>query len=187
MRQQDDDYVEWVTARQAGLLRFAYLLTGDPHSAQDLVQTALAKAYLKWDTVRVETSRGAWVRRIIVNEQASAWRRPWRRHEVVNTPYLEFVDLGEASTGSTLGERRRLVAARGSRSEERSSGSFDSDLWGVVCSLPPRQRAAVVLRYYEELSERETADVLGCSLGNVKSQTHRALAALRIKLEEVTA
>lgn len=182
MRQHDDDYVEWVTARQAGLLRFAYLLTGDPHSAQDLVQTALAKAYLKWDTVRVETSRGAWVRRIIVNEQASAWRRPWRRHEVANTPYLEFVDLGEVPVGGRGGR----MAVSGDRPDGQRAGPFDTELWEVVCSLPPRQRAAVVLRYYEELSERETADVLGCSLGNVKSQPHRALAALRVKLEEVT-
>lgn len=181
MRQHDDDYVEWVTARQAGLLRFAYLLTGDSHSAQDLVQTALAKAYLKWDTLRVETSRGAWVRRIIVNEQASVWRRPWRRHEVVNTPYLEFIDVGEVSVAGRAGP----LAASGGWPEDSQPGGFDSQLWEVVCSLPPRQRAAVVLRYYEELSERETADVLGCSLGNVKSQTHRALAALRVKLEEV--
>jgi len=162
----EDDFVAWVTARQAGLLRFAYLLTGDPHTAEDLVQSALAKAYLRWATLRTQGSRGAWLRRIIVNEHVSAWRRPWRRHELASTPYVD-------------------LAADGAR--DVAHESFDRDLWSVVCGLPPRQRAAVVLRYYEELTERETAQVLGCSVGTVKSQTHRALAALRVKLEEVSA
>lgn len=166
MDDSEDDFVTWVTARQGGLLRFAYLLTGDPHAAEDLVQTALAKAYLRWATVRTQGSRGAWLRRIIVNEHVSAWRRPWRRHELASTPY---VDLAADAVGDGGPE------------------AFDRHLWSIVCALPPRQRAAVVLRYYEELTERETAEILGCSVGTVKSQTHRALAALRVKLEEVSA
>lgn len=165
MDETDDDFVAWVAARQGGLLRFAYLLTGDPHTAEDLVQTALAKAYLRWATVRTQGSRSAWLRRIIVNEHVSAWRRPWRRHEVTSTPHVD------RAAESVAGEH----------------ATFDRHLWSVVCGLPPRQRAAVVLRYYEGLTERETAEVLGCSVGNVKSQTHRALAALRLKLEEVSA
>ena len=166
MFESDDDFVAWVAARQAGLLRFAYLLTGDEHSEEDLVQTALAKAYLKWDTIHQSAARTGWVRRILVNEHTSAWRRPWRRHEVTSSPYVDHVASSQV---------------------DPSQQRFDAELWSVVQGLPPRQRAAVVLRYYEQLTEAETADVLGCSVGNVKSQTHRALATLRARLQEVPA
>ena len=166
----DDDFVAWVNARQGSLLRYAYLLTGEPHSAEDLVQTALAKAYLKWDSLEHAAARTSWVRRIITNEHTSSWRRPWRKHEVVNSPYLEFA--GES-----------LPDGLGDATTQR----YDAELWAVVQALPNKQRAAVVLRYYEQLSEAETAQVLGCSVGTVKSQTHRALATLRARLEEVPA
>lgn len=162
----DADFVEWVQARQAGLLRYGYLLTGEPHAAQDLVQTALAKLYLKWDVVQAR-ARTAYVRRIMVNEQASAWRRPWRRREVTSSPLIDHI--------------------AGQLVETEGQAGHDAELWSVVTSLPVKQRAAVVLRYYEQLSEAETADVLGCSIGTVKSNTHRALAALRIRLQEVSA
>lgn len=162
--EDDEEFVAWVEAKQAGLLRFAYLMCADQHLAEDLVQTALAKAYLKWDGLTHPAARGAWVRRIIVHETTSSWRRPWRRHEVTSSPYVDHAALAIATD---------------------STERFDAELWEVVRSLPPKQRAAVVLRYYEELTERETADVLGCSVGNVKSQTHRALATLRARLQEV--
>jgi RNA polymerase sigma-70 factor (sigma-E family) len=148
------DFVEYVEARQQALVRFAFLLTSDHHTAEDLVQTALAKTYLTWDRLRDRGAVDSYVRRIIVNENTSMWRRAWKRRE---------------RTSEVLPDR----------------GTVDPDvesrdaMWRVVQSLPPRQRAAVVLRYYEDLSEADTAAVLGCSVGNVKSQTSRGIAAMR--------
>jgi RNA polymerase sigma-70 factor (sigma-E family) len=149
-----------MTARQPGLLRTAYLLTGDPHTAEDLVQTALAKLYLSWDKVDRRSSIDGYVRRILVNEHNSLWRRPWKRRE-------------------TAAEHLPEQAAPQRR-------GHDSDLWDFVQTLPRKQRAAVVLRYYEELSEAETAEVLGVSVGTVKSQTSRALAAMRARSAEIS-
>lgn len=163
-KEYDDDFVAWVTARQPSLLRFGYLLTGDPHAAEDLVQTALAKAYLKWDLVSGASSREAYVRRIIVNTYTSIWRRPFARHEVVSQPAIDYLTEVSGTQDTAL---------------------FDSDLWELVRGLPTKQRAALVLRYYEQLTEAEAAEVLGCSVGNIKSQTHRALATLRARLQEV--
>ncbi|HSS68198.1 MAG TPA: SigE family RNA polymerase sigma factor [Nocardioidaceae bacterium] len=150
----ESDFVEYVEARQQALVRFAYLLTSDHHTAEDLVQTALAKTYLTWDRLRDRGAVDSYVRRIIVNENTSMWRRAWKRRE---------------RTSEVLPDR----------------GTVDPDvetrdaMWRVVQTLPPRQRAAVVLRYYEDLSEADTAAVLGCSVGNVKSQTSRGIAAMR--------
>jgi RNA polymerase sigma-70 factor (sigma-E family) len=148
------DFVEYVEARQQSLIRFAYLLTSDHHTAEDLVQTALAKTYLAWGRMRDRGAVDSYVRRVIVNENTSMWRRAWRRRERVSD----------------------ILPDRG-----RSDPDVDSRdaLWQVVQTLPPRQRAAVVLRYYEDLSEADTAAVLGCSVGNVKSQTSRGIAAMR--------
>jgi RNA polymerase sigma-70 factor (sigma-E family) len=148
------DFVEYVQARQQTLVRFAYLLTSDHHTAEDLVQTALAKTYLTWDRLRDRGAIDAYVRRIIVNENTSMWRRAWKRNER-STDLLP--DAGHSDPDST---------------------SRDA-MWRVVQTLPPKQRAAVVLRYYEDLSEADTAAVLGCSVGNVKSQTSRGIAAIR--------
>ena len=144
-----------MAARQAALLRTAYLLTGDRAGAEDLVQTALAKLYLSWDRVREREAIDGYVRRIIVNEHNSLWRRAWKRREHVaeTMPERPFVDEYDDGRGAAL--------------------------WSFVRSLPPRQRAVIVLRYYEELSEAETAAVLGVSVGTVKSQASRALAGLR--------
>jgi RNA polymerase sigma-70 factor (sigma-E family) len=154
-RQRDVEFPEYVRARQDRLFRTAYLLTGDRHSAEDLVQTALAKLYLAWDKVRDRQSIDAYVRRILVNENASLWRNGWKRreHPVERLPELGVADVYD---------------------EGRHSG-----LWEAVQTLPRKKRAVVVLRFYEELSEAETAEVLGVSLGTVKSQTSRALAILR--------
>ena len=153
------DFVEYVRARQQGLIRFAYLLAGDHHTAEDLVQTALAKTFLTWGRLRDRGAVDAYVRRIIVNENASLWRRAWRRKERPSQ------DLPE-------------TAARRGDVEQQDA------MWRAVQSLPTKQRAAVVLRYYEDLSEAETARVLNCSLGNVKSQTSRGIAHLRASLAE---
>ncbi|WP_139979043.1 SigE family RNA polymerase sigma factor [Nocardioides litoris] len=152
---RDADFEAYLRARQPALLRTAYLLTGDRHTAEDVLQTSLAKLYLAWDRVHDRGAVDAYVRRIMVNEHHSLWRRPWKRREHVreelpDTAYRDSYDDGQAEA-----------------------------LWEVVRSLPPRARAVVVLRFYEQLTEAETADVLGVSVGTVKSQCSRAVAALR--------
>jgi RNA polymerase sigma-70 factor (sigma-E family) len=155
---RDHDFAAYLAARQASLLRTAYLLTGNRHDAEDLVQTAFAKLYLSWDKVRDQGAIDGYVRRILVNEHNSLWRRAWKRressqeHQVLDRPVHDRYDEG---TGSAL--------------------------WDIVQTLPRKARAVVVLRYYEEMSEAETAAVLGISVGTVKSQTSRALAALRAR------
>lgn len=151
---READFVEYVEARQQALVRFAYLLCSNHHTAEDLVQTALAKTFLSWDRLRDRGAIDAYVRRIIVNENTSMWRRAWKRNE------RSTDQLPDAGT------------------HDPDTDSRDA-LWRVVQTLPAKQRAAVVLRYYEDLSEADTAQVLGCSIGNVKSQTSRAIASMR--------
>ena len=159
---RDTEFAAYMSARQASLLRTAYLISGDRHTAEDLVQTALAKLYLSWDKITRRDSIDGYVRRIIVNEHNSLWRRPWKRREHSTD------ELPESTTPD----------------HRRTSGT-DADLWAFVQSLPRKQRAVLVLRYYEELSEAETAEALGISVGTVKSQASRALAALRARSTEI--
>lgn len=151
------EFSAYVAARQHVLLRMAYLLTGDQHNAEDLLQTALAKAYLAWGRLHDPNQPEAYIRKIMVNEYASWWRRAWRRNE--------------RPTGD-------LPERPGGPGQHTSYDERDA-MWQLVSTLPPRQRATVVLRYYEDLSEAETAHILGCSVGTVKSQTNRALKHLR--------
>ena len=148
-----------MAARQPSLLRTAYLLTGDRHSAEDLVQTTLAKLYLSWDRVQRRELVDAYVRRILLNEHSSLWRRAWKRKEV---------------TAETLPDHVGVT--------DRPDHGERAALWEFVQTLPRKQRAVVVLRFYEDLSEAEVADVLGISVGTVKSQSSRALAALRERI-----
>lgn len=157
-RGHDAEFAAYMAARQASLLRTAYLLTGDRHTAEDLVQTALAKLYLSWDKVQQRELLDGYVRRILVNEHNSLWRRPWKRREYSTDDVPE-----DGHVTDVYDDGRR------------------SDLWDFVQTLPRKQRAVVVLRYYEELSEAETAATLGISVGTVKSQASRALAALRAR------
>ncbi len=159
VRDKDAEFSEYMAARQPSLLRTAYLLTGDPHTAEDLVQTALAKLYLSWEKVQRQDSLDGYVRRILVNEHNSLWRRGWKKRE------------------TTIAELPEQTA-------EPQQGGADADLWALVQTLPRKQRAAVVLRYYEQLTEAETAAVLGVSVGTVKSQTSRALATLRTRVPQ---
>jgi RNA polymerase sigma-70 factor (sigma-E family) len=159
--QRDEEFAAYMTARQPSLLRTAYLLTGDRHTAEDLVQTSLAKLYLSWDKVQRRELVDGYVRRILVNEHNSLWRRAWKRREV---------------SSDTLPD----VQGSYDRHDDGSSGA----LWQFVQTLPRRQRAVIVLRYYEELSEAETAEALGVSLGTVKSQASRALAAMRSRVQD---
>jgi RNA polymerase sigma-70 factor (sigma-E family) len=150
-RVQEASFDEFVAARSRALLRTAYLLTRDHALAEDLLQTALTKAWFAWG--RIDGNAEPYVRRILVNTYASWWRRKWH---------------GEHPTGE-LPER----------SVDGAAGE-PTDLWAAMARLPRRQRAVVVLRYFEDLTEAQTAEVLGCSVGTVKSQTSKALAKLRI-------
>jgi RNA polymerase sigma-70 factor (sigma-E family) len=155
------DFESWLVAREGRLQRTAHLLTGDVHAAQDLVQNTLAKLYLRWDRVRDAGDVDAYARKVLVNEYRTAWRRPVRRAEQV----VELVPDAPAPEPPEYDGIREAV-------------------WGFVCSLPPKQRAVVVLRFYEQLTEAEIADLMGISLGTVKSQSSRALAALRARLPD---
>lgn len=155
---KDREFAAYMARRHAGALRTAYLLAGDHHVAEDIVQTAFAKLYLAWDRHAPEL-RDGYLRRILVNENNSWWRRPWHRREVTT----DVLPEGRSPDPTDAGEQ----------------------LWRLVLRLPRKQRAALVLRYYEELSEAETAAALGVSVGTVKSQTSRALAALRIHADDL--
>ncbi|KRF42652.1 RNA polymerase subunit sigma-70 [Terrabacter sp. Soil811] len=149
---------DFVATRSTRLLRTAYLLTHDRALAEDLVQTSLAKAWFAWG--RIDGQPDAYVRRVMVNTYSSWWRRRWN---------------GEVATAE-LPER---AAAAGHRPEDVRVDDR-TDLWRALARLPRRQRAVVVLRFYEDLSEIETAEILQCSVGTVKSQASRALAKLRL-------
>jgi len=144
----------WAEARVARLHRIAFLLCGDWHVAEDLVQEALCQAALRWRRIERLGNPDAYVRRILINQVNTRWRRRSSHERVTDV-------LPESAVGDGAAERAErdelLVALRG---------------------LPPKQRAAVVLRHFEQLSAAETAEVLGCSVGTVKSQTSRALNAL---------
>jgi len=161
MADREADFTAYLQARQGRLLRTAYLLTGDQHQAEDLLQTSLAKLYLAWDRVQDRESVDAYVRRIMVNECNSLWRRAWRRRE-----------LSTDQVPDGAGETPAYDDGAGSA------------LWAAVQTLPRKARAVLVLRYYEELSEAETAEVLGIAVGTVKSQTSRALATLRERVAD---
>lgn len=154
-REQISAFAGLVEARSTALLRLAFAVVGDYQLAQDLLQEALVKTYVAWPRLREPLAAEAYVRRTIVTT-AISWRRRPSFHE---TP-IEI--LPEAERGD---ETDRLTT--------------HGVLWNHVRHLPPRQRAALVLRYYEELSEAETAQLMGCSVGTVKSQVAAALAKLR--------
>ena len=156
---RDAEFAAYMAARQASLLRTAYLLTGDQHTAEDLVQTAFAKLYLSWDKVQRRELVDGYVRRILVNENNSLWRRAWKRRE---------------TSTDTVPDHRAVT--------DTHDDGVKAALWDFVQSLPRKQRAVVVLRFYEDLSEAEVADILGISVGTVKSQSSRALAALRSRV-----
>lgn len=156
----EPDFAAWMAARQPAMLRTAYALTGDAHAAEDLVQNALAKIYLAWGRLADRGNLDGYARTVLVNEHRSAWRRPWRRRELTTA---EPPDQPAPDTPYD-GERAAV--------------------WALVATLPPQRRAVIVLRYYEGLSEAETAALLGISTGTVKSQSSRALAALRTHLAD---
>jgi RNA polymerase sigma-70 factor (sigma-E family) len=150
-----EDFERYVARRQPALLRTAYLLTGDRHTAEDLVQTAFARAWLAWPRIREPAGVDAYVRRTLINTQRSSWRRR-RVPELVTDCVPEPREHGPGPTIDLHGV-----------------------LWEALAELPRQQRATLVLRYYEDLPNAEIARVLGVSVGTVKSNTSRALARLR--------
>ncbi|MCY4724803.1 SigE family RNA polymerase sigma factor [Nocardioides sp. STR2] len=155
MARRDDDFVAFVDARSAALLRTARLLTaGDRHAAEDLVQTALEKAYVAWPRIRRKGAEESYVRSIMTRSAIDRTRQRTRRGEVVTD---DVPDLPVDPVGPE--DRDHVLALLG--------------------ALPPRQRAVMVLRYYDDLSEAQIAEALGCSAGTVKAHASRALATMR--------
>jgi RNA polymerase sigma-70 factor (sigma-E family) len=147
-----ESFEGFVAARSHALLRTAYLLTSDSHLAEDLLQTSLAKAWSSWG--RIRTSPEAYVRKILVNTYSTWWRRKWNGESPVGElPEVEHHDRDNSSAG---------------------------ELRAALSRLPRRQRAVIVLRFFEDLTEAETARLMDCTVGTVKSQTSKALAKLRI-------
>lgn len=145
------EFDDFVRTRHAALLRFAYLVSGDPHLAADLVQEALERTGMRWRSVHRQDDPEGYVRRSILNAHLNHRRRRRRERLVADPP--------EFAGPSTLAR--------------------DDTLWRLLAELPPQQRAVLVLRFYEDLTEAEVARVLDCAIGTVKSNGSRALAKLR--------
>ena len=161
MRATDEaEFREFMATRWPALLRTAYLLTADRHLAEDLAQTALEKAAVSWARVRRADDVDAYVRRILINTHLSRFRRR-RVAEVLSA------DTPESAYTATDPDPAHSVAQR-------------DQVLAALASLPRRQCAVIVLRYWEDMTESQTADLLGCSVGTVRSQAHRALAKLRV-------
>ncbi|HEY9337078.1 SigE family RNA polymerase sigma factor [Kribbella sp. NPDC050459] len=152
-----DAFAEFATSRHGALFRYAYLLTGDRGLAEDLVQEALVKTYVGWHRLRDPSNAEAYTRRAITTTAIGWWRRKSWRAERPNDDVPDRAAAGDDATARIW-------------------------LWRELQKLPPRQRAALVLRYYEDLTEPQTAEILGCSVGTVKSQVSDALKKLRTRL-----
>ncbi len=164
-RSSDLDFTEFATAASARLFRAAYAVSGDRQLAEDALQAGLVSAYASWSRVARCDNPEAYVRRIVINQLFAWHRRARTRHEVI----LEVVP--EPPVGESPEDR-----------------FVEADLvWQALRELSPRQRAVVVLRYVEDLSERETAELLGIRPGTVKSQAAGGLAHLRVRLGEPAA
>jgi RNA polymerase sigma-70 factor (sigma-E family) len=150
-----EGFAEFVAGASARLLRTAYLLTHDWGAAEDLLQTALARAWRAWG--RVHGDPEPYVRRILFNTHASWWHRRWRG-ETPSATVPDTVAPGDPHVA--IDDRERL--------------------WRALRTLPPGQRTVLVLRYFEDLTEAQVAQTLGCSVGTVKSQANRAIARLRL-------
>ncbi|MDT0528364.1 SigE family RNA polymerase sigma factor [Micromonospora sp. DSM 115977] len=154
----EEEFRDFVAARSGALLRTAYLLSGDWATAEDLLQTALTKTYLAWKRLGGIEAIEPYARRVMINTSTSWWRRRWH---------------GERPT-DVLPERAGI---------DEIEQQLDRDLlWRHLSALPSRQRAVLVLRFYEDMSEAQTAALLGISPGTVKSQTSRALGTLRRRM-----
>jgi RNA polymerase sigma-70 factor (sigma-E family) len=160
MGRDRSEFGDFVTARWPAMLRTAYLLTGDHGHAEDLVQTALAKCFVAWPRLRASAAADAYVRKAVLNTYLS-WRRKRSWHELPSDQPPE-----RAGVDSTEGLAQRSV------------------VMDALATLPPKQRAVVVLRFYDDLGVQQVAQHLGCTTGSVKRQTSVALAKLRTVLGE---
>jgi RNA polymerase sigma-70 factor (sigma-E family) len=156
--ESDEEFRQFMSGRWPVMLRLAYGLTGDRGHAEDVAQAAFARAYASWGRVRRTGDPDAYVRRIVINEN----RRRFRKQRVAEALPGSLPDTGAAQENP----------------EDRAA------LLGALRTLGPRQRAVVLLRYWMDMSEAETAATLNCSVGTVKSQASRALATLRGKIVE---
>lgn len=152
-----NDFDAFVRARTMGLLRYGYALTGSQHDAADLVQEALARLGVAWSRVRNRSDPEGYVRTTMARLHVSWWRRRRRERLVGTVPDVPYTDTDTGLAG----------------------GDGHQGLWQALATLPPRQRAVLVLRYYEQRSDAEIADVLGVSRGTVRSQAFRGLEKLR--------
>lgn len=161
-----DDFEDWVRASSVRLRRLAYLLTGNLDQAEDLLQSAYAKVLPRWRKISTYDSPEAYMYRVMVNLRTSWWRRSrnreWSTDEIPEAPWR----AGTPGEGDAVVESQVLLAA--------------------LRALPERQRAAVVLRHWCDLSEAETAEVMKCSVGTVKSNTSRGLAQLRAAMAQTS-
>ncbi|GAA2185318.1 SigE family RNA polymerase sigma factor [Micromonospora lupini] len=157
-------YEEFADARLAPLLRYAVMLTGDPHQAQDLVQETMVRVQLNWRRVAHADSPERYVRRMLTNQYVDWKRGSWMRRVLLRG------DPDESLPASV----------------DHAQSAVDRDqIWTWLSRLPRRQRATLVLRYYEDLPDAEIADILGCAVGTVRSSISRALATLRAEYVEV--
>ncbi|MBM0257578.1 SigE family RNA polymerase sigma factor [Micromonospora sp. 4G55] len=157
-------YEEFADSRLTALLRYAVMLTGDPHQAQDLVQDTMVRVQLNWRRVARAESPERYVRRMLTNQYVD-WRRgSWMRRVLLR---------GEPDES-------------GPPAADHAQDAVDRDqVWSLLARLPRRQRASLVLRYYEDLPDAEIAEILGCAVGTVRSSISRALATLRAEHLEV--
>ena len=163
MGSAEEDFVAFVAGAWPRLVRTAFLLTGDHAQAEDLAQTALVRAHRRWRSIRRQDRPEVYVRRVMLNLHRSWWRRHRGREHLVAQVAEPAAD--GAPGDDSARQDRELALAR------------------ALADLPPRMRATLVLRFYEDLTERQAANVLGCSVGTVKSQTSRGLTRLRRALD----
>jgi len=158
---RENDFRDYVRRSRGSLLRTATLLaSGDSHRAEDLVQTVLVRMYVAWSQIR-ENTRDAYARKAIVNAYLDERRRPFFRREHITAEIPDLV------------------------TDEVPQSHAESAVFRALSDLPPRMRAAVILRHLHDVSVAETAQILGCSEGTVKSQTARGLSQLRSKLSDL--
>lgn len=152
----DDGFVAWATARRGALRRTAYLLCGNWSTADDVVQETLVRMHRRWRRIAADSS-DAYARRVLTSVCIDEGRRPWRREALVDTVPDTVPD----------------------RAYDQQPPGGAAPLLTALAQVPPRQRAVLVLRFWEDLSVEQTAETLGCSTGTVKSQCARGLARLR--------
>lgn len=157
-------FAEFAAARLPALLRYAVVLTGDRDLAQDIVQDVLARTQVRWSKISRTHSPDAYVRQMVLNEYLS-WRRRWAVRNI-----------------QSVGERVvELIDRRGGSGDHADAVVETDELWSRLAALPRKQRAVLVLRYYEQLDDDEIADLLDCARATVRSNASKALKTLRLQ------